>query len=38
MKCAICHEEIETAEDIHWLDDVIVCSECYAHETQEERA
>jgi ribosome-binding protein aMBF1 (putative translation factor) len=36
MNCKICGEAIKTKEDIHWLEDVIVCSDCYKHETGEE--
>jgi len=36
MNCKICSEAITEREDIHWLDDIIVCSECYQHETGEE--
>ena len=36
MNCNKCGEAIRTKEDIHWLEDVIVCSDCYEHETGEE--
>jgi len=36
MNCKICGDVITSREDVHWLEDVIVCSDCYAHETQEE--
>ena len=29
-------EKIDDQKDMHWLEDVIVCTECYKHETQEE--
>ena len=36
MFCKICGDAIVSKEDIHWLDDILVCSECYEHETGEE--
>ena len=38
MNCGICGLKIESKEGIHWLEDVIVCTDCYEHETQEELA
>ena len=36
MQCKICGDAITNKEDVHWLDDILVCSECYEHETGEE--
>lgn len=33
MKCKLCNTEILTKENIKWLDDIIVCLECYNKET-----
>jgi len=35
MNCMICTKPITQTEDIHWLDDVIVCSDCCEHELEE---
>ena len=36
MNCKLCGIKITKREDIHWLDEFLVCSECYKHETGEE--
>jgi hypothetical protein len=35
MNCKICGLKIETKDDIRWLEDAMVCTECYDHELQE---
>jgi len=36
MNCGRCNLTIRGPEDIHWIEDIMVCTDCYAHETQEE--
>ena len=35
MNCAICSKPIINKNDIHWLDDIIVCTDCYEKEQSE---
>ncbi len=35
MECKICIKPIIDKDDIHWLDDVIVCSDCYEKNTED---
>jgi len=37
IKCKICEKEITSKEDIHWLDDLLVCEACFEHEKEESR-
>lgn len=32
MNCTKCGIQIKNTEDIHWLDDIIVCYECFQNE------
>jgi len=36
MNCSICGEGLRVGE-FHWLDDILVCDECYAHELDNAR-
>ena len=36
MKCSICNRELKPNE-FQWLEDVLVCEECYAHELDNAR-
>ena len=33
MNCKICGVAITKRENIHWLDEFVVCTDCYKHET-----
>ena len=37
MKCYICGIEIKSKEDIHWQEDVMVCSACYERAVDDSR-
>ena len=35
MKCQICGGEIRNKDDVHFLDELMVCTDCYDKETDE---
>lgn len=35
MECKICGNKIIDKDDIHWLDEFIVCKDCYEKETED---
>lgn len=37
MNCTICGIEINRKEDINWLDDIIVCTDCYERAVDDSR-
>ena len=35
MNCKICGKEINSEHDIHYLEEYLVCTDCYEHEQEE---